>query len=133
VGWKEIKSTSWRGLIQQNQNIHISFKLQLSWLISYRGDAWTSHTSSQTNKMLTQLHKARLETFNYKFKIDLTRVLNSSSRRTPSSLIASNLLILTLFNLPLLMSTLLVMKAFQISNVMECYCCHDFKLVLQHL
>jgi hypothetical protein len=69
--------------------------------------------------MLTQLHKARLETFNYKFKIDLTRVLNSSSMRTPSSLIASNLLFLTLFNLSLLISILLVMKVFQISKVME--------------
>jgi hypothetical protein len=39
--------------------------------------------------------------------------------RTPSSLIASNLLILTLFNLPLLILILLVMMAFQISNVME--------------
>jgi hypothetical protein len=55
----------------------------------------------------------------YRSKIDLIFILNLSSMMTPRSLVVFKLLIFTLFNLWLLISTLLARKAFQISKVVE--------------
>jgi hypothetical protein len=70
-------------------------------------------------RMLTQLHMVRLGIFNYSCKIAPTLYLNSSSMITLNFLVAFKLLIFTLFNFSLLISTLLAKKVFQILEVVE--------------
>ncbi len=60
---------------------------------------------------------ASKEAYNYKSKIFLTCVINSSSNITPKSLIALKLLILIFFFHSLLISTLPIKKTSQISEV----------------
>jgi succinate-acetate transporter protein len=60
-----------------------------------------------------------LATFNYRCKLTHTPDLNSSSMITHNSLIAFILLIFTLFNFSLLISTLQARKASQILEVVE--------------
>ncbi len=70
-------------------------------------------------KMLTELHIVGLGISSYRSKIDLTFILYSSSMMTPRSLVVFKLLIFTLLNLWLLISTLLTKKAFLILEVVE--------------
>ncbi len=70
-------------------------------------------------KMLTQLHMVRQGISNYRSKIDLILILNLSFMMTPRSLVVFKLLIFTLFNLWLLISTLPTKKVFRISKVVE--------------
>ncbi len=69
--------------------------------------------------MLTQLHMVRQGISNYRSKIDLILILNLSFMMTPRSLVVFKLLIFTLFNLWLLISTLPTKKVFRISKVVE--------------
>ncbi len=70
-------------------------------------------------KMLTQLHMVRQGISSYRSKIDLILILNLSFMMTPRSLVVFKLLIFTLFNLWLLISTLPTKKVFRISKVVE--------------
>jgi hypothetical protein len=70
-------------------------------------------------KMLTQLHMARLRISSYRSKIGLIPILDLYFMMTPKSLVVFKLLIFTLFNLWLLISTLPIRKVFRISKVVE--------------
>ncbi len=92
-------------------------KLQLSQLISYIRSAWTSHTRLLVIRLLTQLHMVRLEIFNYRCQITLTPYLNSSYVITLNFLATFKLLIFTLSNFSLSISTLLTRKVSRIWEV----------------
>jgi hypothetical protein len=70
-------------------------------------------------KLLIELHMVGPWTFSYMCKITSTFYLNSYSMITPSFLVAFKLLIFTLFNFSLLISTLPTRKAYQIWEVVE--------------
>ncbi len=87
-GWKENGEGSWRGLITQNQDIHISSNLEPYSLTSCIGGRWTSHMRLTLTIFLISKTTNGMGTFNYMCRQVLTCALNSSFEITLRSWVA---------------------------------------------